>query len=83
MSRATDITKFVARLPEDLHEEIKETARQNNRSMNSEIIQRLRGNAERELSLRLHIEGNPDALQNMRERLKSSKTDVQLLLGRA
>lgn len=83
MSRATDITKFVARLPEDLHEEIKETARQNNRSMNSEIIRRLRGNADRELCLRLDMEGNPAALQHMRELLKSAKTDGQFQPGKA
>ncbi len=83
MSRATDITKFVARLPEDLHEEIKQTARQNNRSMNSEIIQRLRGNADREVSLRLDIEGDPDALLHMRELLKAAKTDGQFHPGEA
>jgi len=36
------MTKFVARLPDELHAEIKSAARTNGRSMNSEIIQRLR-----------------------------------------
>lgn len=41
MSESRDQSKFVVRLPEGMRDRIAEAARQNNRSMNSEIVHRL------------------------------------------
>ncbi|WP_312388120.1 Arc family DNA-binding protein [Stutzerimonas nitrititolerans] len=77
MSRM-NITKFVARLPHALHEEIKETARANHRSMNSEIIHRLQqpvapGMGITQLTLNVDSKEASASLERMLEDLKSAK----------
>ncbi|MCQ4311734.1 Arc family DNA-binding protein [Pseudomonas stutzeri] len=81
-----DITKFVARLPDDLHEEIKETARQNNRSMNGEIIHRLRQPAEAAVSqITLHVDTKEASLnlEKLLADLKAVNFNGQVQPGRA
>lgn len=41
MSKQSEMTQFLTRLPSDLHAEIKAAATANNRSMNGEMIHRL------------------------------------------
>lgn len=77
MSRL-NITKFVARLPDALHEEIKETARANHRSMNSEIIHRLQqpvasGAGITQLTLNVDSKEASASLERMLQDLKSAK----------
>lgn len=77
MSRM-NITKFVARLPHALHEEIKETARANHRSMNSEIIHRLQqpvapGMGITQLTLNVDSKEATASLERMLQDLKSAK----------
>lgn len=38
MSREEGVTKFVVRMPDEMHARIKESARRNRRSMNSEML---------------------------------------------
>ena len=80
MSRL-NITKFVARLPHALHEEIKETARANHRSMNSEIIHRLQqpvasGAGITQLTLNVGSKEARASLERMLEDLKSANAGL-------
>lgn len=77
MSRREE-TKFVARLPDDLHQEIKETALKNNRSMNGEIIHRLRQQVfsnVHQVTLSLDSKDASVALERMLEELKATQAD--------
>ena len=83
MSRM-NITKFVARLPHALHEEIKETARVNHRSMNSEIIHRLQqpaapGMGITQLTLNVDSKEASAALERMLADLKSANAEAPIL----
>lgn len=78
MSTGKSITKFVARLPEDLHQEIKESALKNNRSMNGEIVQRLRQQSlanVHQVTLHLDSKDATAALERMLTDLNAANAD--------
>lgn len=53
--RRADVTKFLARLPSDLHEDLAEAAKRNERSMNAELVYRLGDSLRLEAELEAHF----------------------------
>lgn len=83
MSKQSEMTKFLTRLPSDLHAEIKAAATANNRSMNGEMIHRLSqpaGANVTHLTLKINSKDAAESLERMLTDMKSKCVGGQTLV---